>query len=132
MFTFVFKCCIIIYINNPLKGENTVKLFVIIKENGKLCNFYTGLITSLISWNMYEVKILGVLHYSQYDRLGRFTAKEPEKFKTIKEFIYESLPAMNDKGKDVFITRLLKLTGSNQMWVHEKSQIGEHRCPGEK
>ena len=100
-----------------------MKLFVIIKEKGELCNFYTGLITSELTWDQHEVKTTGVLHYSQYDRLGRFTAKEPEKFKTIKEFIYYCFPAMDETGKNVFIQRLLHLTGSGQMWVHKKSQL---------
>ena len=109
-----------------------MKLFVIIREKGLWRNFYTGLITSIITWDIHRVKFAGVLHYSQYEKLGRFTAKEPKKFKTIKEFIYDAFPGMGKEGKDAFILKLLKLTGANQMWVHNKSQLGDHRCPGEK
>ena len=98
-----------------------MKLFVIIKEKGKLCNFYTGLITCELKWNMVEIKITSVLQYSQYDRLGRYTAKEPEKFKTIKQSVYEFFRSLDTKGKDIFINRMLHLTGAGQMWVHEKS-----------
>lgn len=100
-----------------------MKLFVIIREKGELCNFYTGLFTSDITWSPYEVIIKGVLHYSQYDRLGRFTAKEPEKFKTIKEHVCHLFTDMSEKGKEEFIDRLMKLTGASQMWVHGKSTI---------
>ena len=100
-----------------------MKLFVIIREKGELCNFYTGLITSNITWDRDQVKILGVLRYSQYDRLGRYTAKEPEKFKTIKEYVYQLFTDMADKGKEDFIDRVMKLTNANQMWVHNKSKL---------
>ncbi len=100
-----------------------MKLFVIIKEKGELCNFYSGLITCEIKFTHLEVDIVGVLQYSQYDRLGRYTAAEPEKFKTIKEFVYKFLPGMEDKGKDIFITRMLQLTGASQMWVHSRSHL---------
>jgi hypothetical protein len=98
-----------------------VKLFVITKEKGKLCNFYTGLITCELRWTIGEVEITSVLQYSQYDRLGRYSAKEPKKFKTIKERVYEFFPGIDIKERNIFIKRMLHLTGANQMWVHGKS-----------
>lgn len=98
-----------------------MKLFVIIKEKGKLCNFYTGLITCELKWHTGVIEVLSVLQYSQYDRLGRFTAKEPKKFKTIKESVYEFFPGIEVKARNIFIKRMLHLTGASQMWVHSKS-----------
>ena len=98
-----------------------MKLFVIIKEKGKLCNFYTGLITCRLKWHTGGIEITSVLQYSQYERLGRYTAKEPNKFKTIKDSVYELFPGIDTKEKNIFIKRMLKLTGASQMWVHEKS-----------
>ena len=99
-----------------------MKLFVIIKEKGELSNFYSGLITSTITWDQHEVKTQGVLHYSQYERLGRFTAREPDKFNTIKELI-DRFTMLKETGKKDFIQRLLKLTNASQMWVHVKSDF---------
>jgi len=112
-----------------IKGEILMKLFVIIKEKGELCNFYTGLITCSINYQHYghplnepEIKISGALQYSQYDRIGRYkNIKDPDKFKTIKKYIYERFDRHRKEAKDVFIKRLLDLTGSSQLWVHEKS-----------
>jgi len=98
-----------------------VKLFVIIKEKGKLCNFYTGLITCELKWHTGGIETCSVLQYSQYERIGRYTAKEPNKFKTIKDSVYEFFPGIDIKERNIFITRMLKLTCSSQMWVHEKS-----------
>jgi len=100
-----------------------VKLFVIIREKGELSNFYTGLVTCDVTWDRDQVKILGVLHYSQYDRIGRYTAKEPEKFKTIKEYVYQLFTDMTDKGRDEFIHRIMNITTCSQMWVHSKSKL---------
>ena len=98
-----------------------MKLFVIIKEKGELCNFYTGLITSNLKWHTGGIEITGVLQYSQYDRLGRYTAKQPEKFKTIKDSVYDFFLTIDVKDRNLFIKRMLQLTGATQMWVHEKS-----------
>ena len=102
-----------------------MKLFVIIREKGELSNFYTGLVTCDITWERDQVKILGVLRYSQYDRIGRYTAKEPEKFKTIKEYVYQLFDnqILTDQGKNDFIDRIMNITNCCQMWVHNKSKL---------
>jgi len=100
-----------------------MKLFVIIKEKGELCNFYSGLIAcSIIEGDDSEIKIGSTLQYSQYDRIGRYkNIKDPEKFKTIKDYIHNRFYCNTKEAGDAFIKRLLDLTGSSQIWIHEKS-----------
>ena len=112
-----------------------MKLFVIIKKKGELCNFYSGLITCDIDYQKYghplnepeilisaNLSTLWLIHYSQYERIRRFkNIKDPEKFKTIKYYIYERFNRHKKEAKDAFIKRLLNFTGSSQLWVHEKS-----------
>ena len=103
-----------------------MKLFIITKEKGKLCNFYSGLITCIIPGEQTKVaKLMDntiVLQYSQYEKIGRYkNIKDPEKFKTIKNYINERFSRNTKTAKDVFILKLLDRTGSSQMWIHEKS-----------
>jgi len=106
-----------------------MKLFVVIKEKGELCNFYSGLIAcNITKGDGSEIKIDGALQYSQYDRISRYkNIKDPEKFKTVKDYIHKRFGPegpiywFKEDAINTFIKRLLNLTGSSQLWVHEKS-----------
>lgn len=63
----------------------------------------------------------GVLQYSQYERIGRYSTKEPEKFITIKEYIKKQFGRASLQERENFKKRLLDLTSASHMWVHQKS-----------